>query len=57
MFEGFPNAVVEAINYNLPIISSINHGGIKEIILNGRGGQLYYSGDEEGLIKKIMNIK
>ena len=57
LFEGFPNAVVEAINYNLPIISSINHGGIKEIILNGRGGQLYYSGDEKGLIKKIMNIK
>ena len=32
-FEGFPNTVVEAINYGLPVISSKSHGGINEILL------------------------
>ena len=34
-FEGFPNTVVEAINYRLPVISTRSHGGINEILLNG----------------------
>ena len=55
-FEGFPNAVVEAINYNMPVISSKNHGGIEEIILNGKGGELYESGNEFQLSEKINKI-
>ena len=26
LYEGFPNAVVDALNYNMPVISSKNHG-------------------------------
>ena len=39
-FEGFPNSIVEAINTNLPIISSQSHGGINDILLNGKAGTI-----------------
>ena len=55
-FEGFPNTVVEAINYGLPVISSENHGGIKEILLNGKGGDFYELGNIKDLSNKICNI-
>jgi glycosyltransferase involved in cell wall biosynthesis len=52
-FEGFPNAVVEAINYNLPVICSNSGGGIKEILLNGKGGTIFDSKDYLELSRKI----
>ena len=51
--EGFPNSMVEAINYNLPVISSNCRGGIKEIILNGKGGDLFPIGNHKILANKI----
>ena len=56
LYEGFPNAVVDALNYNMPVISSKNHGGINEIILNNRGGELYDVGNQNQLAKKIFHI-
>ncbi len=55
-FEGFPNTVVEAINYGLPVISSKNHGGINEILLNGLGGDYYKSKNIEDLSNKIIKV-
>ncbi len=55
-FEGFPNTVVEAINYGLPVLSSENHGGIKEILLNGKGGDFYEVGNIKDLSNKICNV-
>ncbi len=55
-FEGFPNTVVDAINYGLPVISSNNHGGINEILLNGYGGTFYNARDINDLAKKIKNV-
>ena len=43
-FEGFPNSVVEAVNLGIPVISSQSHGGINEILLNGKYGTIYGSG-------------
>ena len=43
-FEGFPNAVVEAVSLGIPVISSQSHGGINEILLNGKYGTIYGSG-------------
>ena len=43
-FEGFPNSVVEAANLEVPIISSQSHGGINEILLNGKCGTIYNGG-------------
>ena len=54
-FEGFPNSVVEAISHNLPVICSNSKGGIKEIILNGKGGDLFKVNDANQLSKKIAS--
>ena len=52
-FEGFPNAVVEAISYDIPVICSNSRGGIKEIILNGRGGDIFPVNDALALSRRI----
>lgn len=52
-FEGFPNAVVEALSFNLPVICSESYGGIKEILLNGKGGFFFKNGDYRNLADKI----
>jgi len=54
-FEGFPNAVVEAISHNLPVICSNSKGGIREILLDGRGGDLFRVNDSNQLLKKITS--
>ena len=56
LFEGFPNAVVEAINYGLPVICSNCKGGTNEIILNGRGGELFDVNNYIELSKKIIDF-
>ena len=52
-FEGFPNAVVEAINHNIPVICSNCKGGMNEILSNGKGGDMFPVNDFEELSKKI----
>ena len=54
-FEGFPNSVVEAINANLPIISSQSHGGINDILLNGKAGTIYKNNVND-LKNKILSF-
>ena len=56
LFEGFPNALVEAISNDVPVICSNCKGGTKEIILNGKGGDLFIVNDSIGLAKKIMSF-
>tara|TARA_B100000767_G_scaffold125342_1_gene119478 strand:+ start:301 stop:1395 length:1095 start_codon:yes stop_codon:yes gene_type:complete len=53
LFEGFPNAVVEAINHNIPVICSNCKGGMNEILSNGKGGDMFQVNDFEELSKKI----
>ena len=45
--------MIEAINYSLPVISSNCKCGIKEIILNGKGGDLFPIGNHKVLANKI----
>ena len=52
-FEGFPNSVVEAINFNIPVICSQSYGGINEILLNGKCGTTFKNGDSKDLSNKI----
>ena len=54
-FEGFPNSVVEAAYCGIPIISSQSHGGINEILSNGKGGIIYQNGPNE-LAKEIKKF-
>jgi len=55
-FEGFPNAVVEAISYGIPVICSNCKGGTNEILLNGKGGDLFPVNDSDELSKKILSF-
>ena len=55
-FEGFPNAVVEAISYCIPVICSNCKGGASEILLNGKGGDFFKSGDPKSLSEKIFSF-
>ncbi len=57
-FEGFPNSVIEAISYNIPVICSRSHGGVSEILSRGKGGYFFDAGDHlnlANLIKKFLN--
>ena len=57
-FEGFPNAVVESLKYNVPVICSKSHGGIFDILKNNRYGYLFNLHKIENLsflILKFLN--
>ena len=56
IFEGMPNVLVEAMNYNIPIISSDCPGGTKELLLSGKYGDLFNPGDYNELAIKINNF-
>jgi len=53
LYEGFPNVLVEAAQYNIPIISTNCNSGPREILLGGRGGELVEKKDYMMLAKKI----
>tara|TARA_B100001029_G_C15013493_1_gene425787 strand:+ start:210 stop:1295 length:1086 start_codon:yes stop_codon:yes gene_type:complete len=55
IFEGLPNCVVEAINYNVPIIAS-NIGGNKEILNNSKFGDIFETKNEKSLASKITGF-
>ena len=48
-FEGFPSAVVEAINNCLPSICSDCKGGSREILLNCKGGYFFKTNNTKDL--------
>jgi glycosyltransferase involved in cell wall biosynthesis len=54
-FEGMPNAIIEAINFSVPLICSNAKGGTLEVLRNGRIGDLFESGNDNDLYKKILN--
>ena len=55
-FEGLPNTLIEAQAAGIPIISSNCATGPKEILINGRLGDLFNTGDYKDLCKKILNF-
>jgi glycosyltransferase involved in cell wall biosynthesis len=54
--EGFSSATIDAINYNLPIICSDCKGGNREILLKGKGGDLFTTNDYTELGNKLKNF-
>ena len=54
-FEGFPNVVIEALNYKVPVICSRSGGGIFEILKNGKYGDLYEKGNIDSLQKNFSS--
>ena len=49
--------MVEAINYNLPIISANSHGGIKDILNKGKYGVLFKTNDHIKLASLINSFR
>lgn len=53
--EGTPVAILEAMSYSLPVISTF-HGGIPEAVENGTNGFLVEEGDIEGMAIYISKL-
>jgi glycosyltransferase involved in cell wall biosynthesis len=53
--EGLPISILEAMSYNLPIIST-PVGGIPEIVISGKNGILVDPGDVEGIYSAIKQF-
>ena len=56
VFEGLPNVIVEALNYNVPVIAANGAGGIREVLCFGKYGQLFKTGNFKVLAKNIDNF-
>ena len=55
-YEGLPNVLIEAQASGIPVISSKCPSGPREILMNGKLGELFKVGDYKGLSKKIFNF-
>jgi glycosyltransferase involved in cell wall biosynthesis len=53
LYEGFPNVLVEAAEYDIPIISTNCNSGPNEILSNGKGGYLVNKKDYLLMSKRI----
>ena len=56
-FEGLPNVLLESLVLNKFIISSNCRTGPREILVSGKGGDLFKVGDYKKLAKLIIDFK
>lgn len=54
IYEGLGNVLIDAINYDVPCISTNCHSGPSEILLNGKGGYLVKIRSPNLLAKKLI---
>lgn len=54
--EGFPNAVLEALYFGIPTISSDCESGPRDLIKNGENGYLFEVGNIEELSEKLTSL-
>jgi len=55
-FEGLPNAIVQALNFNVFVICSNSPGGNMEVIKNGKFGLYFKNKNHKDLAKKIKKF-
>ena len=58
-YEGFPNVVLEAGSFGIPVVAFNSPGGISEIIVNEKNGLLVRDNDEQAFaeaIEKAMRL-
>lgn len=53
-YEGLPNVLIEAVNYNIPVIST-DVSGAKDILLGQKGGNIIPIDNKKILKSKILN--
>jgi glycosyltransferase involved in cell wall biosynthesis len=56
LFEGFPNALLEAMAHGLPVISMDCDTGPRDIIVNGVNGLLVRSGDRDAFAQGLRQL-
>ena len=56
IFEGLPNAIVEAMSHGTPIIASNSFGGTREVLNSGKFGDLFKPKDSVKLRMLIENF-
>tara|TARA_B100001175_G_scaffold296818_1_gene286047 strand:- start:7 stop:1125 length:1119 start_codon:yes stop_codon:yes gene_type:complete len=54
LYEGLGNVLIDAVNYNVPCISTNCKSGPNEILLNGKGGFLVKNNNAFELYKKMV---
>lgn len=54
VYEGLGNVLIDAVNYNIPCVSTDCPSGPREILLNGKGGYLVKPGSPIQLAEKIQ---
>ena len=54
IYEGLGNVLIDAINFDVPCVSTDCHSGPREILLNGKGGYLVPVNNYEILAKKMI---
>ena len=55
LYEGMPNALIEALNNNLPCIST-NVSGVSDLLLSGKGGVILKNFKTSELENKLVSI-
>lgn len=54
--EGFPNALLEAMHFGLPCISTDCNFGPSDLIINGENGYLISVNDQEALTNRLSDL-
>ncbi|HTN45580.1 MAG TPA: glycosyltransferase [Flavipsychrobacter sp.] len=55
-YEGLPTVLIEAHGLKLPIISTATPTGVRELLMNGKAGELVPIGDIEAMTQAILKL-
>lgn len=53
--EGFPNAIMEAMAFGLPVVAS-NVGGVPDLVRHGEDGFLHEAEDVDGMARSVIAL-
>ena len=54
-FEGFPNAIIEALSHKVPVLATDSYGGIHDILMDQRYGFITKP-NQDSFVKHLRNF-